>query len=182
MKKILCLLLVLLLAGCGKEVVYDYPQSAISDMSGYNGLVTNQFYDETIDHFLTMASEKKTAIVYFGYDSCVWCNCVVPVLNEVSIEKDIPVYYVDYHATENYENKEGFEKVNELLKDFLDTDEQGELAFYFPTIVYLQEGTVIDVHIGTVSGHDATVSGLSEKQTARLKYVLEKQFDGLFKR
>lgn len=182
MKKILCLLLVLLMSGCSSKIEYDAPSSAISDMSGYNGLITQQFYDETVDHFLQMVEQKKTAIIYFGYDSCVWCNCVVPILNEVSIEKQLPIYYIDHHKSVNSDNVEGMKQVNEVLKDFLDRDDTGELAFYFPTIVYLQQGVVVDVHIGTVSGHDATVSGLSEKQAARLKYVLEKEFDGLFKR
>lgn len=182
MKKLLIVLLAFLLIGCSKQIEYDYPTGEVADMTGYNGLVSQQFYKCTVDELFELVEAKKTIVVYFGYDSCVWCNCLVPVLNEVSIEKEVPVYYINHHDTANYENIEGMEKVNELLKDFLSTDEDGKLAFYFPTVVYIQLGEVIDVHVGTVSGHDATESGLSEKQAARLKYVLEKQFDGLFKR
>lgn len=182
MKRWIYVLLLLILVGCSQKVEYTYPETTIADMTGYQGLVSQQFYQETISHFLEMVEQKKTAIVYFGYDSCIWCNCLVPVLNEVSIEKQLPVYYIDHHQDENRTDFEGIEKVTELLSDFLDKDEAGEISFYFPTVVFLQEGKVIDVHVGTVSGHDATVSDLTEKQQARLKYILEKAFDGLFVR
>ena len=58
-------------------------------------------------------------------------------------------------------------------------DEEGNPCLYLPSILYIREGMLIDIHVGTVSGHDASVMGLSEKQRARLVYNLEKEIDAL---
>ena len=51
MKKVMVLLVVLLtLCGCEKKIKYDYPDTEIADMSGYQQLDndTRQFYKLTI--------------------------------------------------------------------------------------------------------------------------------------
>ena len=184
MKKVIVLLVVLLtLCGCEKKIKYDYPDSEIADMSGYQQLDsdTSQFYKLTISGFLSLIEEEKTFIVYFGYEECPWCNDLLPILNEVSIEKQLPIYYIDFMSEENKNDIDGLEKIKDLCSDFLEEDDQGQLKLYFPTVFYVREGKVIEIHQGTVSGHDASKSALTEKQKARLKYNLEKEFDNLFK-
>ena len=183
MKKVIVLLVVLItLCGCEKKIEYDYPDSAIADMSGYEQLEeTEQFYQLTIEEFISLIDSKKTVIVYFGYETCPWCNDLLPVLNEVSLEKELPIYYIDFMSEENKDNIDGLEKIKSLCGSLLEEDEEGQLKLYFPTIFYVREGQIIYLHEGTVSGHDASKSALTEKQRARLKYNLEKEFDNLFK-
>ncbi|MDO4377730.1 MAG: thioredoxin family protein [Erysipelotrichia bacterium] len=181
MKKFcLILVLLLLLLGCQEKIVYDSPQTSVSDMSGY-GLQSEQFYTLTIEEFLDLIAQKKTIIVYFGYEGCPWCTDLLPILNEVSIEKGLLLYYIDFHDEKNMNDIEGLEKIEELAADLMEEDEQGQLKLYFPTVYYVQKGTIIQLHQGTVSGHDASLNDLTEKQKARLKYNLEKEFDNLFK-
>ena len=182
MKKLLIALTALvILAGCNRQPLYPQPQGNVSDMSGYNGLVSEQFVDIDLDGILKLMEEKKTAIIYFGYASCPWCNALVPVLNEVSLEKQMKLYYLDYHADVNYENEKIFEIVDKCDEAGLVEEHQddGTGIFYFPSVLYLEKGTPVILHSGTVSGHDGSQGGLSEKQAARLKYTLEKEFDFL---
>lgn len=182
MKKLLIVFIILtLLCSCTKKVIYDDPQGNISDMTAYNNLQTDRFYDLTIDDFLDLIEEEKTFIAYFGYEECPWCNDLLPTLNEVATEKDLKIYYIDFHAQENMDNIEGLEKIKDLSADYLQQDEQGQLKLYFPTVFYVRKGKIVELHQGTVSGHDASKNELTEKQQARLKYNLEKEFDNLFK-
>lgn len=152
-------------------------------MNGYKGLVTDRFIDINVDEILAKlnSDKKETFIVYLGYDTCAWCNCLVPVLNDVLIEKDMKVYYMDFHADENYNNPEGIFALSDICIEagFIDDSQEQQIAFSFPAILYIKDGKVVDLHSGTVSGHDASLSELSEKQTARLKYLLEKEIGNL---
>lgn len=181
-KLIVCIIILLSLLGCNRAPVYPQPEGNTSDMSGYAGLKSEQFVDIDLDGILNLFEEKKTAIVYFGYSSCPWCNALVPVLNEVSTEKQMKLYYLDWHADINYQNEKIFEIVDICDEAGLieEHNADGTGIFYFPTILYLEKGVPVLLHSGTVSGHDGS-EGLSEKQTARLRYMLEKEFDSLLK-
>lgn len=180
MKKVLLILLVLLLQGCQEKIEYSYPDFDSYDMSGYN-LETDNFYKISISQFLDMVDEKKTFICYFGYESCPWCNDLLPILDEVCQQYQLKIYYMDFLDEENKEDIESLEALNDFAKDYLNTDEQGNLQLFFPTVYYVQKGNLVNLHSGTVSNHDATVAELTERQKARLKYNLEKEFDSLFK-
>ncbi len=180
MKKLICILLIaFILVGCHKSIELDEISGTMSDMTGYQGLESDRFYDITLDDLNLLIEEGKTFMVYCGYDVCQWCNCLVPVLNEVAIEKDFKLYYMDYFAIDNYQNVDGMSTLQDHCKEFLKEDEDGEIVFYFPSVVFVQNGKVIDLHIGTVSGHDASLAPLTEKQEARLKYILEKEYNNL---
>ena len=170
-----------ILAGCSRQPVYPQPQGTTSDMSGYNGLVSEQFVDIDLDGIMALFEQKKTAIIYFGYASCPWCNALIPVLNEVSEEKQMRLYYLDWHADVNYQNEKIFDIVDLCDEAGLvdEHNDDGTGVFYFPTVLYIRDGKPVLLHSGTVAGHDGSQGGLSQKQTARLKYMLEKEFDSL---
>lgn len=182
MKKLLIMLLLLfVISGCQKEKLIEYvkPTGTISDMSGYEGLVSEQFYDITVEEILKKIANKETFIVYFGYENCPWCNCVVPVLNEVSIENEMPIYYMDFNNSINNENIEGMKQISEICGYDQTGLKEGEFAFLFPTVLYIRQGEVYKVHVGTVSGHNGFEDPLTEKQIERLKYQYNKEFEGL---
>ncbi len=182
MKKLVIVLMMLLcLVGCNRQPLYPQPEGRTSDMSGYGGLVSEKFVDIDLDGIFALFEQQKTAIIYFGYASCPWCNALVPVLNEVSMEKQMKLYYLDWHADINYQNEKIFEIVDICDEAGLveEHNSDGTGVFYFPTILYLEKGVPVLLHSGTVSGHDGSQGGLSEKQRARLKYMLEKEFDSL---
>ncbi|MGN1399101.1 MAG: hypothetical protein ACI4WG_03780 [Erysipelotrichaceae bacterium] len=180
MKKVLLVLLVLLLAGCKAEITYSFPETDSYDMSGYN-LETDNFYKISISEFLVMVEQQKTFICYFGYESCPWCNDLLPILDEVCNEYQLKIYYLDFLAEENQNDIESLEALNEFAKDYLSKDEEGNLKLFFPTVYYVQKGKLVNLHQGTVSNHDATAAPLTDNQKARLKYNLQKEFDSLFK-
>lgn len=149
-------------------------------MSGYN-LETQQFHKCSLADFVDLINQKQTFIVYFGYESCPWCNDLLPILNEVSIEKEKELYYIDFLADENNSDIDSLETILDLASEYLNENEDGNIEIFFPMVFYVQKGQIIDVHIGTLSNHDASKDELTQKQAARLKYNLEKEFDQLMK-
>ena len=134
--------------------------------------------------------KNETGIIYFGFPECPWCRNLVPVLVNKLSEYNVPFYYYNAydirdkkHLDENgnvVTDKEGtteyYEIVN-LLSDFLGEYEglnnKNTKRLYFPTVVFVKNGKVIDVHIGTVDSQTDPSIALSEEQILELGSVLE---------
>ena len=126
---------------------------------------------------LKMMEEKKSFVVYFGFDSCPWCRSVVENVSKISKELDEDIYYVDVKEIRDvYElddenkpelTKEGdknylklIKKLDSVLKEYtLTTDDDnevkaGEKRIYAPNIVSIIDGSAKEL-----------TTGLSDKQT-----------------
>ena len=126
---------------------------------------------------LKMMEEKKSFVVYFGFDSCPWCRSVVENVSNISKELDEDIYYVDVKEIRDvYElddenkpelTKEGdknylklIKKLDSVLKEYtLTTDDDnevkvGEKRIYAPNIVSIIDGSAKEL-----------TTGLSDKQT-----------------
>lgn len=141
-------------------------------MSGYQ-IESAHFYSISYDELLKMLEDDKTFIVYLGYENCPWCDELVPILDEVCSDYEIDIYYVDVNSEESLANKEGLKRLTEIVDQ---RNENDELILFFPSILFVKEGEIINQHIGTVSGHDTYIAKMTEKQIIRLKYLLSKKF------
>lgn len=126
---------------------------------------------------LKMMEEKKSFVVYFGFDSCPWCRSVVENVSKISKELDEDIYYVDVKEIRDvYElddenkpklTKEGdknylklIKKLDSVLKEYTlttadDNEVQvGEKRIYAPNIVSVIDGEAKEL-----------TTGLSDKQT-----------------
>lgn len=173
MKRLLLVLMCLIvLSGCSNKIKYDNPEGEAYDMSGYD-IESTHFYNVSYDQVLEMIAQKKTIVVYLGYEDCPWCQELVPILDKVLDSFTIEIYYVDVRSEESLNNKEGLNRLTEYAGQ---TNAQGELIFFFPSILFIQKGELVNQHIGTVSGHDTNVAKMTEKQIERLEYLLTKKF------
>ena len=91
------------------------------------------------------------------------------------------VYYLNSLSDETVENQEGLDKLLELAADYV-TEEDGKPVLWAPSIFYIQQGKIIDVHEGTVNTHPARERKMTEKEIARLEYNLRREFDALLVR
>jgi len=183
MKKLLIVMTILLvLAGCQERKTIDYqqPSGTASDMSGY-GIESGDFYDLTIKELLGFFAEGKTTIVYIGRDNCEWCLDLIPVLDEIIREKDMKVWYLDI-LKQSEDDLKHIDEVAELCREFVEIDSEGKPILRAPSVLYIQEGKLIDLHEGTVNTHDATEREMTQKELERLRYNLRKEFDSLLVR
>lgn len=137
----------------------------------------NKIIYSSAKEVLKMMEEKKSFVVYFGFDSCPWCRSVVENVSKISKELDEDIYYVDVKEIRDvYElddenkpklTKEGdknylklIKKLDSVLKEYTlttadDNEVQvGEKRIYAPNIVSVIDGEAKEL-----------TTGLSDKQT-----------------
>lgn len=137
----------------------------------------NKIIYSSAKEILKMMEEKKSFVVYFGFDSCPWCRSVVENVSKISKELDENIYYVDVKEIRDvYElddenkvklTKEGdknylklIKKLDSVLKEYtLTTDgdnevKVGEKRIYAPNVVSIIDGSAKKL-----------TTGISDKQT-----------------
>lgn len=136
---------------------------------------------------IEMLSEG-TGIIYFGFPECPWCrNMIVPLL-EVTTEEEEKVYYYNAYSIRDDKDidengnivtyKEGTEtyyKILELLGDkaeiYEGLNDESIKRLYFPTVVFIKNGEVVDMHVSTVSSQKDPSKKLNDKQIKELKEI-----------
>ena len=138
-------------------------------------------------------------IIYFGFPTCPWCRNMLPVLLNALESNGINKFYymniLDIRSTyvldgdnkpkiEN-EGTVGYYKILDVLKDKL-TDytltisegkkagekvKTGELRLFAPTVVFVRDGIIVDIHIGTVESQTDPHIPLTKEQKEELNEI-----------
>ncbi len=134
--------------------------------------------------------KKGTGVIYLGFPECPWCRTVLPVLLDAMDEEEYrTLYYFDAREirdTKHLENgtvvtdKEGtkeYYEMIELLKNYLGPYEGLEDSsikrIYFPTIIFVKDGKIKGVHIGTIESQEDPYKALTEQEEDILEDTLE---------
>ena len=151
MKKILLILLLLIcLSACEKKqdesIVPEYPYEIVSehvDMSSYEGISStgHNFRVISPQELINVIDNKSSGVFYFGTRSCGCCQRVVRYLNDVALELDVTVYYIDAYS-EKYPilDTEYAEKLRAYMDEILGTDEEGKKTFLTPQVFSVVNG------------------------------------------
>lgn len=138
-KKIIILVLIfmLLLTGCNKTSDSEKFKKEYEKVPEYNVFVYKS--EEEIIKILS----HGTGVVYLGFPECPWCQAYVPMLNEVADMEGLEKisYYNIYNARK--ENTEGYQKIVEILSNYLQYDNDGNKRVYVPAVITVKEGKII---------------------------------------
>lgn len=142
-KKILLIipiLFTLLLVGCEKEEKETDAQKFAKE---YTALTEDNYFAYRDSEEIIKILEHGTGVVYLGFPECPWCQAYVPMLNEVAdIEGLEKIYY--YNILEaRKDNTNDYQKMVEILKDYLQYDDEGNKRIYVPAIIVVSEGEII---------------------------------------
>lgn len=139
--------------------------------------------------------ENGTGVIYFGFPTCPWCRNLVPVLLDASKEAGIDtIYYFnnkedrdikeldeDGNIITTKEGTENYFKLVEKLEDHLGEyeglNDSNIKRLYFPTVVFVKEGKIVDIHIGTVDSQENPSVFLNDKQYKELKTTLVEKME-----
>ena len=137
-------------------------------------------YDQVFDAL------DGTGVIYFGFPECPWCRNAVPVLlkaaKEVGIDK---IYYLNNREDRDTKvlkdgkvvtEKEGSSNYNKLLEKLGDQasvyeglNDDSIKRLYYPTVVFVRNGEIIDYIEGTVGSQTDPYTPLNDKQAKELK-------------
>lgn len=139
--------------------------------------------------------ENGTGVIYFGFPECPWCRNLVPVLLDASTEAGIDkIYYLnnkDERDTKKLENKkivtekEGtkeyyklVEALDDVLWEYENLNDSSIKRIYYPMVLFIKDGKIVDCHIDTVSSQKDPYVKLDKKQYEELYNIL---LDGMYK-
>lgn len=130
-----------------------------------------------------------TGVIYFGFPECPWCRNAVPVLLDAAKESGLDtIYYFNAlsirdkkHLDENGniivddQGTEEYKELVELLYDNLDVyeglNDESIKRLYFPTVVFIKDGKVIEAYSGTVGSQNDPTVALTSMQRNELKSI-----------
>lgn len=140
--------------------------------------------------------ETGTGIIYFGFSECPWCRTLLPVLlqtlDNMSIDR---LYYVnlskmrdtlslseDNKVIVKEEGTKGYYRMLEILDNYLEpfylTNKEGEKIdtlekrIMAPTLVFVKDGELKGIHVGTVDSQKSGFDELSTEEQENLQNIL----------
>ena len=77
---------------------------------------TNGFKEITMEKALDIFKNGKSAILYFGFADCPWCQQASPILKEVADENEVEVLYIKTRSDDTHELLYSDEQRDELTQ------------------------------------------------------------------
>lgn len=102
----------------------------------------NVFVYRDIEEIIKLL-EHGTGVVYLGFPECPWCQSYVKYLNEVAKEVGIEKIYYYNILEDRSNNTENYQKVVDILKDYLQYDDEGNPRIYVPNVSFHVNGEII---------------------------------------
>ena len=172
-KKLLLIIPILslfLLAGCEKKET-DSERFA----KEYNQVTEYNYFVYKNSEEIIKILEHGTGLVYIGFPECPWCQAYVPMINEIAdIEGLEKIYY--YNILEDRKNNtENYQKIVNLLNEYLQYDAEGNKRVYVPAVIAVSEGQIIGFDDETsydTKGYEKPEEYWKETQVTNLKKKL----------
>ncbi|HEM5351206.1 TPA: transporter accessory protein, partial [Streptococcus suis] len=108
---------------------------------------------------------NKAGLYYFGFESCPWCQDLLPQLQEELHNSSNKAYLVNTKSKAF--TSEAKKIVTSIYKEHLGGDK-----LYVPFLVAINSKGQVRVHMGTVKGHDASSEEMTPEQLKELKNIL----------
>ncbi len=196
------------ITGCGTTMTKDVSKFK-EEYEGLNGKKTENGktyrtikFDDDINVVYEDASQiverlkNGSGVIYLGFPECPWCRTMLPVLLNVLEEDNRTLYYFNAkeirdskHLDENHNvitDKEGtkeYKEMLELLNDYLGPyeglEDESIKRIYLPTVIFVENGEIKGVHIGTVDSQEDPYKSLTESQEEELEESYESYLEKL---
>lgn len=131
----------------------------------------NLFVYRTIEENIRII-EKGTGVVYLGFPECPWCQAYVKYLDEAMKEAGISKIYYTNIKKDREDNTEAYQKIIELLGDYVEYNDEGKERIYAPTIIFVNDGKIVGMDSETAKdtkGFKTPSEYWSEEKVKNLK-------------
>lgn len=181
-KKLIGLLVFsLLLVGCGsssngnaKKTITNTVEVETSpvDISHYEFLEGElaDYVELPIYEVANIINNGGSALIYFGYETCDWCNRAIPELNKVLLDYDFTTYYVNAHSEKYTFTDADIDALYEAIKDTLNDG-----TLYVPHVIGIKNGEIVGYQTSLVdSYHPEDISNPNDQMSDAQKEELQK--------
>ena len=128
------------------------------------------------DEIFTKIENKENFVVYIGFPTCPWCRNIVNVLFDTANDNGATIYYINARELKS-SSLENYNKIYELLYDYLDTDQTGNKVLYVPDVYFFKDGSIVGHHLGSVVGQTNPKILLNSTQKKELKGIYQDLFN-----
>lgn len=177
---IMCGILLIGFCGCSKksdaeEFKKEYEalnESTVKMSIDINNPIKYLNFDEVIERLTT-----GTSVIYFGFPNCPWCRNMIPVLFDVANNNNIDtIYYFNPSSIRDTTNTQ-YQKLLEILNDYLIVDNNGEKKLYVPDVYFIKDGKIVGNHLSTVKSQTDPHISLTEEQRIELEDIYQDLFN-----
>ncbi len=156
----------------------------------------NMMKYSSIEEILDIFDNQKSAVIYFGFPTCLYCRSAIEVLCDVASKTDLDaIYYLDAEevwdvisldenndiVTEKEANPK-YDRLLEILGEELTEEynlvseddsviETGERRLYTPLVVFVSHGLVVSYNKGTLFSQVSSYNELDESQKRGLAEI-----------
>lgn len=119
-----------------------------------------------------------TGILYIGYESCPYCQEVKPLVYEAKSNYPVNFKYIKLKNKNNDRlfTDEDKGNVYKYFHKYMDKNDDGTYSIYSPLVVAVKNGQVLNMHLSTVDGHDASVAKMTDKQRTLVQACINELF------
>ena len=154
MKKLLFLLMIglVVFTGCSVKKTSELT-SAERFAVEFSVSKENPFEYATIEQVLEIF-DHGTGIIFFGNSDCDWCCEDAKILTEALDDENVEkVYYYNPKSIMDKNTKE-YQQLVEILKEYLNVDENGEAYLFLPDTYFVRNGKIIAHNNDMASFHE----------------------------
>lgn len=135
----------------------------------------NQFKEISMDEALSYFTERKTGILFFGFENCPWCKEAKPVLKKAAGSLNQDVYYVKVRDEDHnllYTDDQR-KQLSKYIGDYMSKNKEkgNKLWLYVPLVIHVKKGKVLGGHEGTVKSYNTTKRNMTKKEKTKLKRI-----------
>ena len=121
--------------------------------------------------------QNKTGVIYFGFPGCPWCRNMIPVLFEAAKNNNIDTIYYFYPRNVKKSDNDEYNKLKEILNEYLSEDENGQKVLYVPDVYFIKDGKIVGHHLGTVDSQEDPTISLTEEEKNELLDIFNELFE-----
>ena len=139
----------------------------------------NVFCYKSIEEIINIL-EHGTGVVYLGFPECPWCKEYVIYLNNVAKASECEKVYYFNILNDRKENTDNYQKIVNILKDYLPYDDEGNKRIYVPAVIAVKDGKIIafdDETAKDTKGYDTPQEYWKNEDLDGLKKKLAEMFE-----